>query len=365
MVEIKIYGEIVSTYARQNGAKGVSLADVQSQLEKAAGEPIKVRINSPGGDVGEGFEIYNEIRRYAQANNVKVHTFGEGMVASVATIIFLSGDTREVSRTMEPFIHNAQWDMAGDSRDFAEGVKVLERWNDRIAKHYSEHTALSYSEARKLMNQDTYITPEEAVRLRFATTVEKVQRPAIIARLTNNQKPINMSTNNKGILAKITALFADAGISNKILYTADNAEVDFYELDDSATPQIGDKANIDGTPADGEVVMSNGETFVFSAGELIEIREAGEDNEEVREDIDALKAELDAAEAVNAALTAKLEAANATIKNLRGTLNTIKNLHSEEVEVKPRPSIKPVVAKGTEKGTRAAMAIEKLSNSKK
>lgn len=364
MFTVKIYGEIISTYAKQQGYKGVSLEDVQNQLAKAEGQPIKVRINSVGGDVSEGFEIYNELRRYATDNKVKVHCFGEGMVASVATVIFLAGDIREITRNLEPFVHNAQYSADGDSRVFSDAAKDLERWNDRIAKHYADHTNLSYKEARILMDSDAYVTPEEALKMKFATRIEKVQRPTILAKYSSNNSNNNnqMTKQKKGFLAKLSKAL---GFSAKIVLDAEQREVDFYELEEDDIIEVGAKATIDGIDAEGDVVMANGEVYVFAGGELIEILDKEEVIEEEveavaeTETIDGLKSEIETLKAQLTGVTAKYEKASAKAKQLSGVVTKFTSLESNSVETTTEAPKKVVTAK-SEKGSKIAGAIESL-----
>lgn len=356
--EIKIYGEIVSTYAKQNGAKGFCLSDLQAQLEKAEGKPVKVRINSPGGDAAEGFEIYNELRRYALNNSVPIHTFGEGMVASIATVIFLAGERREITKTLDPFAHNAQWDIQGDSRDMSEAVKVLERWNDRIAKHYAEHTDLSYIEAKELMNKEAYITPEEAKRMKFATVVESVARPTVLARFSNTNKS-KMSTKKKGLQALFDKWLG--GISNKIVLTADQKEVDFYELGDDDPIEVGAKATIDGADAEGEVVMADGNTYVFAGGELTEIREPEDDgaSDQNADEIAALQAKIEELTAANASLTEKNESISAKLKTANGAIAKFRSeIESDGVDDEPEQQVRRATVAKSKPGSRALAAIE-------
>src|SRR5690606_41831372 len=62
---------------------------------------------------------------------------------------------------------------------------------------------------------------------------------------------------------------------NKKVYTADNSELDFYELGDDATPASGDKARFNGQTAgesnNGEYVMPSGETHKREGAELTEL----------------------------------------------------------------------------------------------
>lgn len=311
LFELKIYGEI-SDGSNRKGFCG--LVDVQNQLAQAEGKDLKVRINSIGGDVSEGFAIYSELRRYAKENNTRITTIAEGRCASIATVIFLAGDERIVSKYVEPFVHYAWTEMSGSADDFRNVANDLERINRQIAKHYADHTLLNERQALDLMGKDTSLTPEECVQLRFATKIEEVSRPkALIKALKKTDeiyKPIfDMNFKNKSerrsFLDKVKKAL---GFSNKILYTADNVEIDFYELGEDEIVEAGAKAMIDGQPANGTYIVPDVESgdskkYVFDAGVLISIEEADSEGED--EDVAALRAEVEALKSENEALNAE------------------------------------------------------------
>ena len=66
------------------------------------GEPIEVHINSGGGDVYAGSEIYTALRSYQGDVTVKI----VGIAASAASVIAMAGDTVEISPTAQIMIHN-------------------------------------------------------------------------------------------------------------------------------------------------------------------------------------------------------------------------------------------------------------------
>ena len=179
MHEIKIYGEIVPFEEQWIIDQGgyVNLTEVQRQLKGANGKDIKVKVRSMGGDVQTGFDIYNELRRYAKENDAKVQMWGEGFVASIATVIFLAGDERILTENTNPFVHNAWCYAMGDSKEIMRTAVELESCNQKIAEHYALHTDLTVDEALDLMRNDTSITAEEAKNMRFATAIEEVLRP--------------------------------------------------------------------------------------------------------------------------------------------------------------------------------------------
>lgn len=353
MHEVKIYGYISNVAEKTR--KDVSLLDVQNQLKSANGEAVKVRINSHGGDAEEGFAIYNELRRYAKDNNVEVHTFAESRLGSIATIIFLAGDKRELSKDLQPFVHKAFFDT---DEEISESQKAeLEILNKRLARHYADHTELTVKEALQLMENDTWIDPKEALAMRFCTSIEEVLRPVAIRRIINKNQN-EMSNKNNPLIAFANAIakaFKDGVAVNKIVYTADNKEVDFYELEEDENVETGANALIDGEPAEGEVTMQDGKKYIFENGVLIDIRDeetADEDSEEVV----ALKAE-------NEELKKALEDVTAVAKKQQAIIENAKRQTSKAV-ANPDKTKQTAPAKEVSRASKVSENFKKTFNKK-
>lgn len=348
--DIKIYGEIVPFQEKWVTEQGgyVNLSFVQEQLSQANGEDIRVRIKSYGGDVEEGFSIYSELRRYAKDNNATVTTLAEGQCASIATVVFLAGDERLVTEFTQPFVHNAWCYAMGDSKTLQRVSADLEKVNNQIADHYAKHTDLTYEEARELMDDETSISPEECVRLRFATAIEEIQRPAaLLLKINKSNNNVKMSkkakkvqtknqNDHKSFVKNLLKMF------NKDVFTADNQILEFPDLEDDETVKVGDTALLDGSPAEGSVTIANGDVYVFEAGVLTEIKEeeaedpqgadtgTGESEtvEELKEEIQELEQENEELKEEVEELEDLLEKANAKITSLN---NKIKNAVSKPV----------------------------------
>lgn len=308
MHKVRVYGEIVpyqDGWVVENGF--CNLTYVEAQLAEAKGKDVEVGINSMGGDVEEGFAIYGALRRYAKDNKAKVVTRADGRCSSIATVVFLAGDTRIVSKYIEPFVHNAWTYQEGDANDFKRISVELEIVNERIAKFYAEHTNLTYEEARTLMDAETFITPEEAINIRFATEIEEVLRPVALEKFKTKN---SMKKDEKSILAKLKEIFASEA-KNVEVFTSTNEALVFADLEDGQSPKVGDKATIDGKAAEGSYTLADGTVYVFVAGELTEIVEKEDDGDD---EMEALRQE-------NAELKAKLEANEATL-----------NTQSEEIK---------------------------------
>jgi len=172
----------------------------------------------------------------------------------------------------------------------------------------------------------------------------------------------------KSVLADAYILLKGAGISNKKVFDAEQREVDFYELEEDEPIEVGANATIDGEPADGSIVMENGDTYVFTAGVLSEIIEKDAEDPNAAEgenEVEALKAKIAELEVSNASLTAKLDETKVTNKTLRTALNNVRKLESEIVNTpaETRPSNRATApAKGSRFGK--AMANYEQTNKK-
>lgn len=327
MHEIKIYGYIANV--AEQTEKEFSLLDLQRQLSEAKGEDILVRINSHGGDAEEGFAMYNELRRYASENKANVKTFAESRLGSIATIIFLAGDDRELSNGLQPFVHNASFTVDRELTDKEQNE--LDVLNNRLANHYADHTDLTFDEALELMKAETFIETETAKSMRFCTLIEQVLKPVALRKFNNLNFNTNM--NNKGIIARAIKMLTGLKAVNKLVFTAENTEVDFYELEEDDAIEVGANATVNNEPATGEHVMADGRTFIFEAGVLTEIKEVEDEVES--DEMVALKSE-------NAELASQLEAMTNKVEELVAT-NTAQALvisNSKKVASASAPTTK-------------------------
>lgn len=360
MAKVEIYGEIVAAqdeWLIENGC--CNLSYVNKQLNAAGGEAIEVLINSPGGDVDEGFAIYSALRRYAKDNNVSVTTRADGRVASIATMIFLAGDRRIASQYIDPFIHNAWMITGGDAEELKKVSEELERVTERMARFYAEHTNLTYEEARELMAAETSITPEEALNIRFATEIEEVLRPAALRRHNTNAKVItkkNKDMSNKSeknLLDKIKALFNEGAKALEV-FTSTSESLVFPDLEEGQTPEVGDKAEIDGKPAEGRITLQDGTVYVFVAGELTEIIEE-EEEEETAPDIEALKKENEELKALIEAQAKEITGIKASQEKFEKQWQGLKNLVSSHT-ASTKDNQRKASTEGKPKGSLAGAA---------
>lgn len=264
-VTIHINGQIGSTL----GIKGVDLIDIIQQVKSQQGATsYRVLINSEGGVVDVGFDIFN----YLKSLQLPLTTVGSGLVASIATVIFMAGDKRILTKGTEFMIHSPMGGVDGTADEIAEYAEHVRDAETKLIKFYTNQTGLSQDAIAPLLKNETWLTEEQAISLGFATASNE---PILAKAFIINQKPNNsMTTEDKSwIEAKFAAILNSfkKPVSNIMLQDANGVSIDFPEVADGETPAIGAVANVDGQPAEGEYLMPDGSTFVFSGGALAEV----------------------------------------------------------------------------------------------
>jgi ATP-dependent protease ClpP protease subunit len=155
---------------------GVTAKKFRDEL-KALGDvdEITVRINSPGGEVFDGFAIYNELRAHKARKVVHV----DGLAASIASVIAMAGDEIVMGLGSMMMIHDP-WTIAmGNATGFREQADILDKVKVGLVDAYAAfNKAKERSEIESLMSSDTWMTAEETIAAGFATRMtEHAQDP--------------------------------------------------------------------------------------------------------------------------------------------------------------------------------------------
>lgn len=153
------YEEVYQWYEME----GTAPRSVQKALNEANGDDITVEINSGGGDLIAGSEIYSMLKKYS--GNVETHIMG--MAASAASIIAMAGRCL-MGYTAMLMIHNVSAYAEGDYKDMSHMSQVLQIANKSVAAAYREKTGLEEKALLDLMNKVTYMTAEQAIANKFA-----------------------------------------------------------------------------------------------------------------------------------------------------------------------------------------------------
>lgn len=157
------------------GMDATSPKDIHSVIHEANGEQLDIDINSGGGDVFAGSEIYAALQAYP--GDVRLHIVGQA--CSAASVIACAGYC-DMSPTSMLMVHNVSMAASGDHRDMRHAAEVLQTANRSIAAAYRAKTGKSEDELLAYMDAETWMTAEDAVAAGF---VDAIAQPAAGVRL--------------------------------------------------------------------------------------------------------------------------------------------------------------------------------------
>jgi ATP-dependent Clp protease protease subunit len=159
--EIEILGEIGDSGW---GMEFTTAKMVKDQLKAIGKAPVLVTINSPGGDAFEGIAIYNLLREHGAKVTVSVL----GLAASAASIIAMAGDTIKMGEGAFLMIHSSSGLVMGNQADMREFADLLQSIDSSVAKLYAARTGKPEAEMIAMMQKETWLTADEAVKSGFA-----------------------------------------------------------------------------------------------------------------------------------------------------------------------------------------------------
>lgn len=139
---------------------------VRDALLEANGEDLEVILNSGGGDVWSGQEIYTILRAYSGKILIKI----QSLAASATAVIAMAGES-EISPVAQIMIHNVSSRANGDHRDMEHAADVLKNSDQALATAFVLKTGKSENEILAMMAKETWLTAEQAVREGFVDRV--------------------------------------------------------------------------------------------------------------------------------------------------------------------------------------------------
>jgi ATP-dependent Clp protease protease subunit len=195
------------------GMDAISPKDILNEIEAADGEDLEVEINSPGGDVYAGSEIYSSLMAYKG----KVITDIVGIAASAAGLIAMAGRPTRISPTAQLMVHNAMSQPYGDYRILQQESDILKNYNISIANAYRLKTGMNQEQILEIMgkggsyNGGSWLNAQQALELKFVDEImfdegkklvasaglTTILPPTVISKLKNHLKQIENSPINK------------------------------------------------------------------------------------------------------------------------------------------------------------------------
>lgn len=166
------------------GYDAVCPRDVNESINRANGESIDVYINSGGGDVFSGSEIYSSLREYEGQVNIHV----VGLAASAASVVACAGKS-DISPTGMIMVHNVSGSTEGDYHLMDKSSEILQQANRTIAAAYMDKTGMSEAQALKMMDSETWLTAADAVEKGLIDSITEAKNIRFTASAAYGQLP--------------------------------------------------------------------------------------------------------------------------------------------------------------------------------
>lgn len=357
MAELKIYNDIQSEDTKNivqfwGGVEGTSFRDIDEFIKTIPEDDneIDIRLHCNGGEVLEGFAIYDKLRSTGKTISAVV----EGTCASMATIILLSAqsDKRKAYQNAEFLIHEPYMYFStehGTADELRKASEEMQRLEDKLTDIYVDRTNADRDTIISLMKDGKFISADKAQEIGLIST--------IVAPASAKHTPINhikreSDMDNETIKVEKSWLkkaLSFLGVTESTepeqthesapvdmtLTTADGAELTIER--EEGDPEVGDKASPDGTHT-----MADGKTIIVEDGVIVEIREPEPEEEPTNKtpepdakdlEISDLKAQIEDLKAQLADATANGKSEN-DVETLdwvakAGGLDMLKNMASD------------------------------------
>jgi ATP-dependent Clp protease protease subunit len=131
-------------------------------LEDAGDDPIRIFIDSPGGDADAGYAIFDMIRFVKPP----VWTIGMGLVASAAAIILLASpkEQRIGLPNSHYLIHQPLSGIRGVATDIEIHARELDKLREKINRLIAGETGQTFEHVEKDTDRDYWMNAEEALK---------------------------------------------------------------------------------------------------------------------------------------------------------------------------------------------------------
>lgn len=171
--DLFFYGDIVSeTWQSEWYEDDMAPGDVKEFLDQLDGtENINIHINSGGGSVFGGIAIYNMLRR----NNAHKTVYVDGLAASIASVIMMAGDEIVMPKNATVMIHKpsaSYFFTTKNADDLRKDAESLDTCQEAIMQTYMTKAKVEKEEIEQKVNDETWLTGEEAAEL-FDIKVEE------------------------------------------------------------------------------------------------------------------------------------------------------------------------------------------------
>lgn len=322
MVNVKIYSIIANNAHRWHyswdGYEDVfSLQGIKDLFSKYANETdFYFDIHCPGGEVNEGFAIYDALR----TSGKNIHMNIDGDCHSMAVVLLLAApfENRTANPNCRALIHKVYGYATGGTADELESAaKETRDMQNSILGIYVDRTGKPREELEAIMNEGRQHSVQELLEWGFIskinsynTNMAKGPKGQANKQTTKNNVSMEKKKNVKARAGEfMNSVLELLGVATNYEFVDENGETLFTTEAEDDTLEVGMSASPDGT-----FTLTDGRVVTIADGVITEIKDA-EVEETTEEEVENLKAE-------NKELREALTEAVNLIKDLRSEIKS-------------------------------------------
>ena len=315
----------------------ISAKNIEKILSEAGGEEVTFNLNSGGGSVNAGSEIYTMLSSYSGRVVINITSLS----ASIASVFMLGADEVNISHQAQIMIHQPHFrnDEVVDKLSLERSINMLDSTEKSIAKVYMKKTGLSEDEILDMMFKETWLTSDQALELGFVDniyndteeSVEGVEDLVAMVSTTGEQIETLQLLNemkgtpmNKTFFEKVKSLLENNSVENEsveevVEATEEPSKAD-EEVEGTDTPEEVKEGSEEQSDTSEEVVEDKEEVVEDKTTELLtqaltEIQTLRAENEELKATVESLNKEKET-------LVAKRSKSQSVVNELNKLLNS-------------------------------------------
>lgn len=227
-------------------------------------DTLVLDIASQGGCVEEGLKIMVWLDQISSMGK-EVITVVSANAYSIASLIMLAADKRYISKHGEVMVHNPMIPFLeyANANELEKHIQELRMLEQLLQTLYTKFSNISLEDIKLLMDNETYLSPDEAVLKGFADEVIDVKpKPYSMMAI---KKELNMSK-TRNILNQVIAAVNGSDVVNQMYYNTKGDELQIYQSN-PAKYGVGDKTSMEA----GDVRLSDGTMVKIVNFEITEI----------------------------------------------------------------------------------------------
>lgn len=248
---VEMHGEVL---------EGETLKGLQAQITEEY-DVLIVDIASPGGSVFEGLQIMRWFNEISESGKMVV-TFVTGNAYSIASLIMLAANWRVINQHAEVMVHNPMIPVLeyANADEMEKEAATLRELEMHLRTLYIAFTKLEDEQIKQLMDNETFLKPEDAVKYGFADKIVDIGKQKYYS--ANKQDIINKNfktmLKSLNVLNKVISRISGADVVNQVYSTMEGTQLEIYQKS-AASYAIGDRTNL----KQGTVSIADGETLVI------------------------------------------------------------------------------------------------------